>query len=583
MMFNNGNYMPAVLLACAVILFGMLSYDKRYYRWVKKYWFKERSLISYIRSASLAIALVLLTFSLLDIRGPAEIVTSEVPDQKTIVVIDTSASMLVEDVRPNRFKRGVFLARHFVRNAVGHQVSVVVFSDFAKRIIPFTDDRDLLEARLSAVEEMNLESGGSNIILAINQAIQYLLQESPHRQSGNIVLITDGEEHEWDLSSLAIPPRISIAIIGMGTQRGGKIPIRSAEGTFRGYKRWQGEEINSSLNEEFFRDLSGRARNSRYWIAHSFNMPSDDALRFLNETFERELSESEIVIRPVWTYPLIAAALVLLSIWGMLSNLNSFRIAVVLLALSASVEQKTIASSDALNLTPEAIRLLENFKSGALTEQEVVKLSEELLRSGQPALSQAVLLENLGGQGLDKLPFEARVNLGTAMLMEGKTQSGVAYLSELLEDLRGSKKAGSQELAEAIKNNILHALIQEEDNSQEDQQQDTGEGEDGPESESDSESQQGDGDQSSNDESLDQDDQGDEQEEEKQDDSDSDQDDQQEPEINEIENDDQADRPDSREIPALIEQIMNDDRALQQQQLDTSTRDSRRGRDIKDW
>ena len=71
---------------------------------------------------------------------------------KTIILVDSSASMLAEDVRPNRFKKALLLVKHYVKKAVGQQISLVVFSDNQKRIIPFTDDIDLINARLERLE-----------------------------------------------------------------------------------------------------------------------------------------------------------------------------------------------------------------------------------------------------------------------------------------------------------------------------------------------------------------------------------------------------------------------------------------------
>ncbi len=74
-----------------------------------------------------------MAMSLLDLRGDQEQINTPLTDQKTIVLIDASSSMLVEDVQPNRFKRALTVARHFVKNAIGHQISVIVFSDISKK------------------------------------------------------------------------------------------------------------------------------------------------------------------------------------------------------------------------------------------------------------------------------------------------------------------------------------------------------------------------------------------------------------------------------------------------------------------
>ena len=174
----------------------VIIFEFRYFRWIKRYWFFKRTWINRFSTFFYLFGIFLLLTSLLDLRGKEIRIKAQIPDQKTIILLDTSMSMLAEDVRPNRFQRALLLAKHFVSKAVGHQVSIVVFSDTQKRIVPFTDDIDLLDSRISALQDLNLENAGSNLRQSLLETVQYLRGEAGEGQAvtGNILIFSDAEE-----------------------------------------------------------------------------------------------------------------------------------------------------------------------------------------------------------------------------------------------------------------------------------------------------------------------------------------------------------------------------------------------------
>ena len=173
MNFIKMKYLPFVIIG--VVILGILQFaiQKKYFSWIQNHWFKRPSKANILGRITYFLAFATLIIALLDLRGAPTKVESSIPDQKTIIIVDSSASMLVEDVRPNRFKRALLLARHFIKSSAGHQIAVVIFSDTQKRLISFTDDLDLLDARVAALDNINIRGGGSQIGQAIQESIQY--------------------------------------------------------------------------------------------------------------------------------------------------------------------------------------------------------------------------------------------------------------------------------------------------------------------------------------------------------------------------------------------------------------------------
>ena len=160
--------------------------------------------------------------------------------------------MLVEDVIRIVSQRALLLARHFIKSSAGHQIAVVIFSDTQKRLIPFTDDLDLLDARVAALDNINIRGGGSQIGQAIQESIQYFKtdEKSLKEPTGNILLITDSEDN-GDIKDLKVPDGVNLAAIGVGTIKGGRIPMRQVNGRLAGYKRHPLKDVISSLDERF--------------------------------------------------------------------------------------------------------------------------------------------------------------------------------------------------------------------------------------------------------------------------------------------------------------------------------------------
>ena len=92
---------------------------------------------------------------------------------------------------------------------------------------------------------------------ALAETINYFKQENSEATdefSGNILLLTDAEEH-GDQLNFTVPDKINLAIAAIGTQSGGRIPLRNNSGVLMGYKKHQGQEVISKLDENNIKNL----------------------------------------------------------------------------------------------------------------------------------------------------------------------------------------------------------------------------------------------------------------------------------------------------------------------------------------
>ena len=181
-------------------------------------------------------------FALIGIARPA--VARNVPrEQATVViVIDTSGSMVANDVEPTR----LFAAQEAVRKFIGKlpgrfRVGMVTFSSQARVAIPITDDRDLAK---QAVENMT-PFGGTAIGDAIGRSLRLLEESAPgaggsplpsgsKRPPAAIVLLSDGAQNRGRLQPIqaalqAKRLKIPIYTVALGTPNG---TIKINDGTF---------------------------------------------------------------------------------------------------------------------------------------------------------------------------------------------------------------------------------------------------------------------------------------------------------------------------------------------------------------
>jgi len=167
------------------------------------------------------------------------------------LVLDTSLSMSVEDVSPNRF----FLAKQSLSSLMsrlaGDRFSLVAFEGEAYPLVPLTLDADAVALFLETLEPGFVPTPGSNLLSGIEAGIATFVD--PSRVNRVIVLVSDGEDLEDSLEAAAAAAKkagVIIHTVGVGSAQGGPVPDTDASGARNGYKLENGEPVISRLNAE---------------------------------------------------------------------------------------------------------------------------------------------------------------------------------------------------------------------------------------------------------------------------------------------------------------------------------------------
>jgi len=167
-----------------------------------------------------------------------------------VLCLDTSRSMLAQDLRPSRLERAKREVVGLLDHLRGDRVALVAFSGDARDVAPLTRDRQTLERLLAFVTPEDNHEGGTNLAAAIDHALELFDGRTGAHEA--VVLLTDGEDLEGEAAARADEASrrgIRIFVVGVGTEAGGKIPI--VEGGVSSFLRDEnGQEVVTRLERE---------------------------------------------------------------------------------------------------------------------------------------------------------------------------------------------------------------------------------------------------------------------------------------------------------------------------------------------
>lgn len=465
MNFENLNQLPWILFSALVLIGTVIWFEIKFFKLVNLYWFYKRSFLSYVSSTLFCLGMIGLLLSLLDVRGPEEKIKSGVPTERTIILIDTSASMLAEDVRPSRLQKSVLVAKHFARKAAGHQIAIVVFAEIQKKIVPFTNDIDLIDARLESIKNLRNQNGSSALSVAIQESIQYFKEAGDVR--GNLLVITDGEETAEDLK-INIPKEIHLAMVGVGTTQGGRIPLDDGRGFRFGYKKNRGQDIITKLNEGFFKKIVADVPSGEYWLTNSYSLPTDEILRFFRGEKTIGEKQQDMVVKPVLAEWIVIPAIILLFLSYLFKSIRIFAFSFLLVFMPLRAEEN---KPEKIEMPQAVIEKIDSLQRGELNRLEKIKLADDLQRAGAKKEAISLYEENLPmGPSREGIPPEAFLNYGTALLEKGEAQKGLAVYDSLYSSL-DPKSPNYQSLKDSIEKNVVTFFKQQDQKEQKKKQQ----------------------------------------------------------------------------------------------------------------
>lgn len=214
-----------------------------------------------IRFTLLVLASVFLIAALARPQHGFELEEIEQSGLDLVIAIDTSKSMLAQDIAPNRLARAKLAALELMQDAKFDRLGLVAFAGQAFLECPLTIDNTAFEESVQALDVNSISEGGTGLANAINAAASAFKENGRYK---TLVLITDGEDNVNESAALdaaknAAKDGLKIFTIGVGTTEGDLIRITDASGNSDYVRDPQGNVVKTHLDENVLRQIAGAA------------------------------------------------------------------------------------------------------------------------------------------------------------------------------------------------------------------------------------------------------------------------------------------------------------------------------------
>ncbi|MEX0332058.1 MAG: VWA domain-containing protein [Puniceicoccaceae bacterium] len=369
-----------------------------------------------------------------------------------MIALDTSRSMLAEDISPNRLERSKLAILDLLNSVQGDRVGLIAFAGNAFLQCPLTLDYQAFRQTLAAVDTTTIPVGGTDIAAAIDEAEAYFEETENDRI---LILITDGEDLEASGISRAREATAKgtrILTVGVGSTGSELIPIRGPNGQVEFLRDASGNPVSTSLDEGTLKRIA-EVSNGLYAPLGPTGTGLETVYQFSLAQLPAEERQESLQRIPIERFQwILVPALVLLVLESLISTRrrqtagSTFNIALFLamgLVLGMATPQPVCASpateaakaykdgryeesvtlyTDATLEDPEDPRLTYNLGVSAYRAgnfEQAIASFEKTIRTGKTSL-QAKAFHNSGN---------SRVALGFSLLEENPAVTKEQWLA----------------------------------------------------------------------------------------------------------------------------------------------------------
>ena len=174
-----------------------------------------------------------------------------------LVAVDTSRSMLSNDVQPNRLERVKLAIHDLIDELQGDRLGIIAFAGRAFLQAPLTIDYDAVIEAVNDLDTKTIPEGGTNISSAITLATQSFGKSAMGNRA--LIIFTDGEELSGDAvktAKAAADAGVRIFAVGVGTPQGSLIPVTGDNGETSFVKDINGQVVKSKLDDKRLREVA---------------------------------------------------------------------------------------------------------------------------------------------------------------------------------------------------------------------------------------------------------------------------------------------------------------------------------------
>ncbi|HEY2139288.1 MAG TPA: VWA domain-containing protein, partial [Chthoniobacterales bacterium] len=203
-----------------------------------------------------------------------------------ILGIDTSRSMLSNDVPPSRLQRVKLATQDLLDELQGDRVGLIAFAGRAFLQAPLTIDYNAAVEAINDLDTNTIPEGGTNISAAIELAVQTYGKSAIGNRA--LIIFTDGEELSGDAlktAKAAADAGVRIFSVGVGTPEGSLIPLSGEGGATSFVKDMNGQVVKSKLDEKRLKEIAE--------ATGGFYVHLEDGPRTMRKLFDEGLAKMQ--------------------------------------------------------------------------------------------------------------------------------------------------------------------------------------------------------------------------------------------------------------------------------------------------
>ena len=281
MEFGNINLLIYCIIPLLILILMIIGMNKRNrilsILKMKKYNFTQIGKILLMTLGSGLVAL-----SLLSPQKPLEKEAVEVKGLNVYALIDTSRSMMTEDVYPNRLEAAKRTLEKLLRNLKGDRIGFIPFSDSAYIQMPLTDDYSIGGNYINALDTNLISGGGTELYQALELAEKSFNEIGSDNKT--IIILSDGGDFDEKSLKFVKDKKMNVFSIGIGTTEGSIIP-EYINGKKIGFiKDNSGSAVVSRLNSDFLKKLAENSQGKYYEV----NNLNDNTIDFFKDSANLE-------------------------------------------------------------------------------------------------------------------------------------------------------------------------------------------------------------------------------------------------------------------------------------------------------
>ena len=160
-----------------------------------------------------------------------------------VFAMDVTKSMLAEDIAPSRLEKSKQIVSQIINQLGNDRIGIVAYAGSAFPVLPITSDYSVAKMFLQSMSPDMVSSQGTSLDEAIQLSGTYFDDKS--KTSKLLILISDGEDHSEGAQVAAEEANkqgMRIVTIGLGTEKGGTIPLK-VNGKVQSYQRDNNDEV----------------------------------------------------------------------------------------------------------------------------------------------------------------------------------------------------------------------------------------------------------------------------------------------------------------------------------------------------